>query len=106
MKGFVSRHVLAPYKAVNEAQHDLLSWTDPPPKYSEKPAANELLSLLDPLSASTNQTLSPMAMRSGSAADLKSAGIDGDVFLPSYVSTFIDIIIIITLVVSSSICLS
>jgi len=83
-KGFVSRHVLAPCTTANRAQPDLLSWTDPPPKYSEEPtAANELLSLLDPLSASANQ---PRTMRSGSAADLKSAGLDYDVFLPPYVS--------------------
>jgi len=86
-EGFVSRHVLTPCTAADEAQPDLLSWTDPPPKYTEKPAANELLSLLDPLSASSNQPLSPMAMRSGSAAELKSAGIDSDVFSPAYVST-------------------
>ena len=85
-KGFVSRHVLTPCGAANETQPDLLSWADPPPKYSEKPAANELLCLLDPLSASSNQALSPATMRSGSAADLKSAGLDGDIFVPSYVS--------------------
>jgi len=68
-KGFVSRHVLTPYKAALGSQPDLLSWTDPPPKYSEKPTANELLSLLDPLSASANQLPSPMAMKSPGLSD-------------------------------------
>jgi len=86
-KGFVSRHVLVPRKSVVAGQPDLLSWTDPPPKYSEKPSSNELLSLLDPLSAATNQVLSPADGRSGSAVDLQSAGIvDNDVFLHPHVS--------------------
>ena len=54
-KGFVSRHVLAPRTAAVRCQPDLLSWNDPPPKYTEKPTANQLLSLLDPLSPSSNQ---------------------------------------------------
>ena len=72
-KGFVSRHVLTPYRAAVGSQPDLLSWTDPPPKYSEKPTTNELLSLLDPLSASSNQ--------------LPSTGLaESDVLQHSYVS--------------------
>ena len=87
-KGFVSRHVLTPRRAAAESHPDLLSWNDPPPRYSEKPAANELLSMLDPLSASTNQLRSPMATKSGSSADLKSAGMgDSDIFLDSHVSS-------------------
>ena len=68
-KGFVSRHVLTPYKAAVGSQPDLLSWTDPPPKYSEEPPTNELLSLLDPFSASSNQLPSPMAVKSAGLAD-------------------------------------
>ena len=89
-KGFVSRRVLTPRKTATGSPPDLLSWSDPPPKYSEKPAANELLSLLDPLSSSSNQlSSSSMAVRSksGSGVDLKSAGlVDSDVFTHSYVS--------------------
>lgn len=88
-KGFVSRHVLAPFKAAMEtAQRDLLSWAEsPPPKYSEKPKTNELLSMLDPLAASSNQMPSPSATKCGSVGDLKSTGLaDGDPFLSPSVS--------------------
>ena len=70
------------------SQPDLLSWNDPPSKYTERPAANELLSLLDPLSASSNQLRLPTTTKGGSSSDLKSAGLTGsDMFLHSYVSS-------------------
>ena len=87
-KGFVSRHVLTPCQAASESHPDLLSWNDPPPRYTEKPTANDLLSMLDPLSASSNQQASPMATKSGSSADLKSTGVvDSDNFMDSHVSS-------------------
>ena len=74
--------VSQPTAAVGSPHADLLSWSDPPPKYSETPAANELLSLLDPLSASSNQVLSPTVTRSGSGSDLKSAGLTENNIFP------------------------